>query len=407
MSLIISFGALFLSLIFLQLSNGGVGPLDALSGVALEFSKTQIGLLGSAHFFGFFLGCWWAPRLMGTVGHSRAFAAFTTLGAIGLLSHTLSDNPYLWMMMRVGSGLCISGCYTIIEAWLNDKVTNENRGRAMGSYRIVDTGAMLIAQMLIAVLEPNHYISYNILALLCCAAILPITLTRDKQPETPDAPRLRPSLAWSISPLASLGVVVTALSSSSFRMVGPLFGQEVGLGVDQIAFFLAASILGGAAAQYPVGWLADKFDRRWVLIGLSVAAIGSCIVTILLTEHGSRAVMASAVLFGFTTIPIFSVSAAHANDFASSKQRVELSAALMFFYALGAIASPYVVSVLIEVFNPGAMFVFVAVGHVLLIVFGVHRMRTRGTREKRTPYVYMPRSSFTIGRLLRRSRRRR
>jgi len=143
------------------------------------------------------------------------------------------------------------------------------------------------------------------------------------------------------------------------------------------------------------------------LIGLSVAAIGSCIVTILLTEHGSRAVMASAVLFGFTTIPIFSVSAAHANDFASSKQRVELSAALMFFYALGAIASPYVVSVLIEVFNPGAMFVFVAVGHVLLIVFGVHRMRTRGTREKRTPYVYMPRSSFTIGRLLRRSRRRR
>jgi len=69
-------------------------------------------------------------------------------------------------------------------------------------------------------------------------------------------------------------------------MVGPLFGQEVGLGVDQIAFFLAASILGGALAQYPIGWLADKFDRRWVLIGLSVAAIGSCVVTILLTGNG-------------------------------------------------------------------------------------------------------------------------
>ena len=51
----------------------------------------------------------------------------------------------------------------------------------------------------------------------------------------------------------------SALSGASFRMVGPIYGQEVGLMIDQIAFFLAAFVLGGALAQYPVGWLADKF----------------------------------------------------------------------------------------------------------------------------------------------------
>ena len=84
MRMLISFAALFLSVALLQLSSGGVGPLDALSGIVLGFSTTQIGLLGSAHFVGFFIGCWWAPRLMGSVGHSRAFAAFTASGAIGL-----------------------------------------------------------------------------------------------------------------------------------------------------------------------------------------------------------------------------------------------------------------------------------------------------------------------------------
>jgi MFS family permease len=64
-------------------------------------------------------------------------------------------------------------------------------------------------------------------------------------------------------------VIVAALSSASFRMVGPLYGQEVGLTVQQIAWFLRPSSLGGALAQYPVGWLADKYDRRWVLIWLS------------------------------------------------------------------------------------------------------------------------------------------
>ncbi len=70
MRLLISFAALFLSVILLQLGSGGVAPLDAISGEVLGFSTTQIGLLGSAHFFGFFIGCWWAPRLMGEVGHS-------------------------------------------------------------------------------------------------------------------------------------------------------------------------------------------------------------------------------------------------------------------------------------------------------------------------------------------------
>ncbi|WP_166416666.1 MFS transporter [Cochlodiniinecator piscidefendens] len=406
MRLFISFAALFLSVILLQLSSGGVGPLDALSGIQLNFTSTQIGLLGSAHFFGFFIGCWWAPRLMGSIGHSRAFAAFTAMGAIGLVSHTLVTDPYAWAIMRIGTGICISGCYTVIEAWLNAKITNETRGRAMGTYRIVDMGSSLCAQLLIAVLEPAHYISYNLLVLLCCASFLPITLTKASQPETPKAPRLRPMLAWSISPLASAGVVVAALSSASFRMVGPIYGQEVGLGIDQIAYFLAAFVLGGAVAQYPIGWLADKFDRRWVLIWLSAAAMLSCFTTVAVASGGTAIVMLGAGFFGFTTFPIFSVSAAHANDFATTEQRVELSAALMFFFALGAIASPYIASSLIESYGPPALFTFVAVGHGALIIFGITRMRARSPSQDKTAYVYTPRSSFTIGRLLKKQRER-
>ncbi|WP_170475484.1 MFS transporter [Ruegeria arenilitoris] len=404
MRTIISFAALFLSVILLQLSTGGVGPLDAISGLTLEFSTEQIGLLGSAHFLGFFIGCWWAPRLMGNIGHSRAFAVCTALGAMGLIGHTLTDNAYVWALLRVASGTCVAGAYTVIEAWLNAKVTNETRGRAMGTYRIVDMGASLGAQLIIAVLPPASYVSYNLLAILCCASLLPLTLTKASQPKTPDAPRLRPKLAWRSSPLAVAGVIVAALSSASFRMVGPVYGQEVGLDVDQIAFFLASFVLGGALAQYPVGWLADKYDRRWVLIWLSAAAVLSSFVTMAASGTGTVGVMLTAGFFGLTTFPIFSVSSAHANDFATTEERVELSAALMFWFALGAIASPYVSSTLIQSFGPGALFAFVALGHLGLIVFGLARMRSRPTPEERTNYVYAPRTSFTIGRLLKRAR---
>lgn len=404
MRMLISFAALFFSVILLQLSSGALGPLDALSGLTLDFSRQEIGMLGSAHFLGFFIGCWWAPRLMGSVGHSRAFAAFTAAGAIGLLAHMMIVDPIAWAMMRVASGLCVAGCYTVVEAWLQAKVTNESRGRTMGVYRGVDMGASLAAQLMIGVLAPASYVSYNLLAIFCCAALLPLTLTTVKQPETPKAPRLRPKLAAQRSPLAAAGVVVAALSSASFRMVGPIYGQEVGLSASQIAWFLAAFVLGGAIAQYPAGWLADKFDRRWVLIWLSAAAMASCAITVMASGLGTAGIMLTAGLFGLTSFPIYSVAAAHAHDFADASERVELSAALMFYFALGAIAAPFTASALIDAYGPSALFMMIAVGHGALIIFGLARMRARSAPSERTRYVYAPRTSFLIGRLTGRSR---
>lgn len=399
MRLILTFTALFLSDVLLQFGSGGVAPLDALSGIHLSFTNAQIGMLGSAHFLGFFVGCWWAPRLMGTVGHSRAFAAFAAAGTIGILAHMLIVTPVAWMAMRTLSGLCIAGCYTIIEAWLNARLTNETRGRTMGIYRMVDAGGSFGAQLFIGVLPPAAFVSYNLLAILCCAALFPVALTTMEQPETPAAPRLRPKLAFDCSPLGSMGVIVSGITGSAFRMVGPLFGAAVGLSVHQIALFLATYVAGGWVAQMPVGMIADRFDRRHVLLGLSLGAIIASGVTVMMAHTGTAGVMASAALFGFTTFPIYSVSSAHGHDFAASSERVELSAAQMFLYAVGAMASPIAASTLITLFGPSAMFALIAAAHVVLIAFGLARMKVRPTRGPLTRFVAEPRTSFLIGSL--------
>ncbi len=404
MRLLLTFAPLLASVALLQLSSGGLGPMDALSGLTLGFSTGEIGLLGSAHFLGFFLGCWWAPRLMGSVGHARAFAAFTALGAIGLLAHMLVTTPWAWAAMRVASGLCIAGCYTVIEAWLQARVTNETRGRAMGSYRLVDLGGSLVAQLLVGALEPATYAAYTLLAILCCAALLPMALTTAAQPATPDAPRLRPGLTFARSPLAGAAVLVAGLTSGSFRTVGPVYGQAVGLGPEQIGLFLAIWIGGGALAQYPVGWLADRYDRRWVLIGLSVASTLACLATIG-TSGSTGAILATAALFGLTSFPIYSVAAAHAHDWASDDERVELSASLMFAFAAGAIAAPLTASWLMAATGPAALFWLIALAHVALAVIGTIRMRARPAAPDRTRYIYAPRTSFLIGRLTGRQRK--
>lgn len=401
MRVALSFAALFLSVIFLQLSSGALGPLDALSGAMSGFSTTQVGLLGSAHFVGFFIGCWGAPRLMGSSGHIRAFAAFAACGAIGALLHPIWIDPLGWSLMRVLTGFSIAGCYTVVEAWLQARVTNETRGRTMGIYRFVDLGASLVAQLLIGVLEPVSYVSYNILAILVCASLLPLMLTNAKPPDPPAAPRLRPMKAVRLSPLGVAGVVVAGVTMPAFRMVGAIYGDEVGLRADQIGLFLAVAILGGAVAQFPVGWLADKYDRRHVLIGVSALSVLVCGATAFGAGMSVTMIFVMSFLFGVTTIPVFSISAAHANDFAEPDFMVELSADLMFFYGMGAILSPLMASVLIQSFGPGAMFGMIALAHLGLVGFGLYRMTVRDA-SARAPYTYVPRTSFILGRLLRR-----
>lgn len=402
MRLLISFAALFLSVILMQLGSGGVVPLDALSGVALGFSPGEIGLIGSAHFFGFLIGCWWAPRLMGSVGHSRAFAAFTAAGAIGIMAHMMLPDPRAWGIFRMATGLSAAGCYTIIEAWLQSKATNANRGRAMGVYRIIDIGGSLGAQMMIGFLEPASYFSYNLLALLACAALFPLVLTKVEAPQSRLAPRLRPTLAWEKSPLAAVGVFISGITGGAFRMVGPLYGVAVGLDAKGIAAFLSVYVIGGALAQFPTGWMADKFDRRKVLAWLAFGSIMACLFAIAAPGLGPWAIYLAAGAFGLTTMPLYSIASAHANDFSEDDERVELSAALLFLYAIGAIASPVAASSLIGAFGPAGMFGMIALAHLALLLFGLHRMRVRPSPTERSGWAWVTKTSFLTGRLLHR-----
>ena len=405
MQIMISFAALFLSVALVQLGSGSLGPLDTLAGAAAGFSAQEIGFLGSAHFVGFFIGCWLTPRLMGKVGHSRAFAAVAAIGAVAALLHPVIRDPMVWAFLRVGTGLAVAGAYTIVESWIQAKVDNASRGRVGSVYRIVDLVAQIGAQGLVAALDPASYVAYNIIATLCCLCLLPLTLTTSLPPPSDAAPRLRPLLVFAVSPLAAAAIIVVGLTNSSFRMVGPIYALESGLVAAEIGLFMVAGVAGGALAQWPAGWFSDKFDRRWALITLSAAAILVCLAISIGGGAEGRLVYLAAFAFGAAAFPLYSIAAAHANDFAAPGDMVELNAAIVFLFGVGAIVSPLAASMLIERFGPPALFLYVAAAHSFLILFSLWRMTRRAATELKTPHIYLPRTSFLVGRVFRGRRR--
>lgn len=394
---------LFLAVILMQIAMGGLGPLDALSGYQLEFSLAQIGLLGSAQFAGFIIGCWASPIMIGTFGHLRVLAAFIGFGIIGILLHVVILDPYYWAFFRLLSGVSIAGIYTVVESWLQAKATNKTRGRIMGGYRLADLFASLAAQILLGFLEPAAYISYNILAIILCIAIFPVLFSRMPQPTISISLklRLRPLLPFRYSPLGAVTVIVSGFTTSAFRMISPIYGNAINLTIEQIGFFLASFMLGGALAQYPLGAIADRVDRRIVIIGLSIGAILSSFANIMLNNNDIFFIYFCASAIGFMTFPIYSIAIAHTNDFCTDEERVDMSAALLFLFGIGAVISPLLTAQLIEYFGPKALFVFIAFIHVLLILYSIIRRLMRPVSKINVPYIYMPRTSFVLGKILR------
>ena len=76
--------------------------------------------------------------------------------------------------------------------------------------------------------------------------------------------------------------------------------------------------------------------------------------------------MIRTIVFGFCTYPIYLVSAAHANDFIEPEKIIKLNASLLFFFGVGAIISPLLMTALIDWFGYLSMLAFVAIIHLFL-----------------------------------------
>ena len=152
--------------------------------------------------------------------------------------------------------------------------------------------------------------------------------------------------------------------------------------------------------RLPIGRLADLFDRRWVLIILSLFAATISIILSLIASQYVLYIYLCSFLFGFATFPIFSVAAAHANDFAEQDKYVDLAASLIFIFGLGSIVSPLLSSTLIDYFGPASLFIFLSIVHILLSIIGGIRMMARPSVTEKTPYMYLPRTSLIFGKFL-------
>lgn len=410
-SVLVSFGALFASLAILSLGNGLLPTLIAVRASLEGFTAVQLGLIAAAYFASFGIGCLAAVPLVKRVGHIRSFAVLAAIVASAATAHALSVDAWSWLVFRAIGGLGFAGLYVVIESWVNELSSNENRGRVLSIYRIVDLAAMTGGQYLLPLADPAGFELFSVVTILIALSLVPVGLTKGVQPGPVAASRVRLLHFFKASPLGMVGCVMVGVTLGTFWGLAGKVAVDSGLDSTGVATFMASAIVGGAVLQLPIGRLSDYFDRRLVLTVASAFAClsGLVLAGVLYLGTGGWMLFAGVGFFGGLAMPLYSLCVAHMNDHLPATDFVEAGAALLVAYAIGAVLGPIAAGALLPRFGPASLFLFTAGGHALLVLYALYRMTRRAAvpaaaqasfvaAERSTPQVFMldPRSEANL-----------
>ena len=272
--------ALLLGFGILMLGDGLQGTLLAVRAYREGFPTAVTGLVMSSFYAGFLGGTLWAPGIVRRVGHIRVFAALAALASAGILVHAAFVHPVAWVALRLLSGFCFSGLYIVAESWLNDSASNQTRGQLLSVYMVITYLAVGGGQLFLNLADPVGYPLFVLTSVLISVAVVPLLLSATPAPRFEESNSVKLSDLYRISPLGVFGMFAVGLVTAAIFSLGPVYAGLLGLDTAGISYFMLAPVVATVLLQWPIGRLSDRFDRRLVILVVTVIASAAAVMCI-------------------------------------------------------------------------------------------------------------------------------
>ena len=362
-----SFPALYGTTLLILVSTGLFNTYMGLRLSADAVSEVWIGMLLSAYYLGLVGGARVGHRLIVRVGHIRAFAAAAVLSICMVLAQMLIDSIWFWLILRVVAGVSLVTQYIVIESWLNEQTEHHRRGRVFSVYLVMSGTGTALGQLAIT-LYPSLDVRPLIFVAICQAlSLFPILLSVRSHPAAQIPAPLDFKIFSRLIPQALFTAFLAGNICGSFYALAAVFGVKQGMTTTQAAIFTATTVVAGLVSQWPMGWLADKYQRK------NLVRINALMLTVLAVlmwgwiawPYWSMLVIAGG--FGVFQFTLYALASGLANERIESDRRVSLTAVFLMTYGVGACLGPIVAGALMRFAGHSMLYVFSSICALILL----------------------------------------
>jgi MFS family permease len=324
--------------------------------IGLNVAMGPIGILLAGPFL---------PRFLGNVGTRRA--AFGLVGILVLSLAAISVSPiWMWFPLRFIFGLATSALFTISETWVLSFSTRDNRGRVMGLYTSLLAVSFAVGPLILPWTGLDGFLPWGIGIACILISILPLGFVRVED----DAFRQKDGGGHFLAflrkaPMLLFAVGAATLFDNVLISFFTIYGIRSGLELKTASWILGFGIIGNVVMFYPIGWLADHWSRKGVmLVTAALTVVLSLSLIVVITHWLVWPVM---VLLTASAFGVYVVALATLGDRFGGPDLIAGAAAIAAMWGVGGLVGPPIAGLAIDLFGIDAMPVTLAMFYVVLL----------------------------------------
>lgn len=252
-----------------------------------------------------------------------------------IICYKLFDNLGAWFVIRLFQGMSIATLFVISEAWIVGSSSKEHRGKVVAIYASVLSASFGAGPALIGFIGTDGWMPFLIGAFCIVAGVIPIALIQDVNDNSDERQSNGILSFMPKAPMLIAAVACFSVFDAATLALLPVYGVENGLTQSAAAFALTALIVGNIFLQYPIGWLADAYKTRTVLI--YCAAVTTLLTLTVPWVISSWLLWPVLVIAGAAGYGVYTVSLKELGDRFSGQELVNGTAAFGAMWGFGAL----------------------------------------------------------------------
>ncbi len=317
-----------------------------------NFSEGIIGLIAGSFSLGLMSAGFIVSYIIDKIGLYKTMLLAIIIQTICVIIMFIFFNPFNLIINHFIMGIFGGMIWMTMDTWVNLVSDNENRGKAIGFYNSSITFGFAIGPLFIGIFGATGIVPIFI-AIFLMIIRTPVMMMIKRQVENVKIPKLEKKLNFSIikiAPFIFIAIFVSGIIDSSFGALFPAYMINELFSDKEIGYIFFIGLIVGVFCQPFVGALADKINKRKLIISFLLFHL---IWPILLRTFISdlNIITLAVIVWGIASASLYTVTLAYLGE---RVKVVELSIATSVFiiiFEFGEFIGPIVIGSLMDIYG--------------------------------------------------------
>ncbi len=311
-------------------------PLLSLIQEARGIPSDVIGYNAAMHPVGIALSVFAIPAIVRRFGAKRAVIGSGIIVACVIVSYPHLPIFWGWYVLRILQGFFVSVLFAVSEAWIVKFSEGRYRSRLLAVYSSVLALSFGGGPLVITFTGIEGSAPFIVGAIIMLIAMIPVFFVKDEAVDSADETAMSVITFSKTAPMLIFAVGMFAIIDAANLSFLPVYAVKKGFDQDLAAKALTAFVIGNTVLQFPIGWCADHFPKRWVM---AVCGIITAVCSFLVPfTFGTILLWPVLTFMGACSAGIYTVALGELGEKFTGHELVAGTAAFSTTWGLGALA---------------------------------------------------------------------